>query len=235
MYDFHSHILPGIDDGSKDIFETEKMIETEYAQGVDHILFTPHFYAQHESAEHFFKKRDCAYEKVLQLKSEKDYFPEIKVAAEVYFFPGISKAEILEKLCMTDSNLILIEMPFTQWDKSVYKEIRDIIEKRKLRVMLAHVERFIIFQKDKGIWDEVFELPLIPQINTGSLLEWKSRRFDISFIKNGHPVLLGTDCHNTNTRPPNMAEGRKVLEKKVGKDFLNEIDERGWKVWNVEG
>ena len=68
------------------------------------------------------------------------------------------------------------------------------IRKQRLRVVLAHVERYDEFQKDRSAWDEVFSLPLIPQINTGSFIKKKTglfrtdkkRKFAMQFLKT-HP------------------------------------------------
>ena len=55
MIDFHSHILPGIDDGSKNTQMSLAMIEEEKKQGVHTIVATPHFYADEDSVERFLK------------------------------------------------------------------------------------------------------------------------------------------------------------------------------------
>lgn len=234
MIDFHTHILPGIDDGSHDVRMTRELLELEQRHGVDRIVFTPHFYAQRENIEHFLKKREKAYEAVREnLGDDADIFG-FKMGAEIYYFPSIGRADMLEKLKIENTNYILLEMPFAQWTKGIYLDILDILEKQEINIILAHVERFYQFQKDKTIWNQVLELPLIPQINTGSLLQWRSRRFDIKFIKEGHKVILGTDCHNTTSRVPNMTEGRAVLEKKLGHNILEQIDQRGERLWNNE-
>ena len=64
MTDFHSHILPGVDDGSKSIEETLKMLELLSDQGVRRVVATPHFYPNHHSVEEFLEKRNSAYEEI---------------------------------------------------------------------------------------------------------------------------------------------------------------------------
>ncbi|WP_026496102.1 CpsB/CapC family capsule biosynthesis tyrosine phosphatase [Butyrivibrio sp. WCD3002] len=234
MIDFHTHILPGIDDGSRNLDMTKELIQRERQQGIDKIVFTPHFYAQNENAQHFLEKRDKAYESVKENCADLTDGLEFKLGAEVYYFPGMGKADILPRLCMEGTDYILLEMPFAQWTSSIYRDVKDIIEKQKLRVILAHIERFYQFQKDKAVWSDILDLPVIPQINTGSFLSWKSRRFDIRFIKEGHGIILGTDCHNITSRVPNLTEGRAVIEKKLGASVLENIDKRGKLIWENE-
>lgn len=56
MIDVHCHILPGIDDGSRNIEESKALISEEMNQGINTIIFTPHFYAQRDSVGHFLGK-----------------------------------------------------------------------------------------------------------------------------------------------------------------------------------
>lgn len=235
IYDFHCHILPGIDDGSRDIHMTEQMLQMEADQGVDHILFTPHFYAQQQSATEFIRNRGEAYKKTQQLISDRGFQFETRIAAETYYFKGISEAGILDDLCMDagDHKVLLLEMPFTQWHHSVYKEVRDLVEKRQLTVVIVHIERFWEFQKDKDVWNEVFDLPVIPQHNSGIFTKFSKRGFGLKTLKEGWQIILGTDAHNTDTRHPNMGEGRAVIGKKLGQSVLDEIDNRSRKLWDT--
>ena len=61
VIDFHTHILPGIDDGSSDLQMSMAMLNEERHQGVDVVVLTPHFYGSQESIDHFIHKRNKAY------------------------------------------------------------------------------------------------------------------------------------------------------------------------------
>jgi protein-tyrosine phosphatase len=67
MIDFHTHVLPGIDDGSRDIAMTERMLEMEMEQGITRVIATPHFYAHRRSVDSFLERRSAAYEEVQKL------------------------------------------------------------------------------------------------------------------------------------------------------------------------
>ena len=60
MLDFHTHLLPGIDDGSQSVDESIQMLECMQMQGVEQVVATPHFYANHESVEDFLARRNAA-------------------------------------------------------------------------------------------------------------------------------------------------------------------------------
>lgn len=224
MIDFHTHILPGIDDGSRNIRESLSMLDMEREQGVKTILATPHFYAHKDTVSHFLRCRQEAYENLAKHKQEKGVELPILTGAEVYYFPGMGEAKQLASLCLQATTIFLLELPFAQWTEEILKDVKKIIEKQKLTVLLAHVERYYEFQKDKQIWNYMFELPLYAQINTGGMERRKKRRFVEQFVKNGVPFVLGSDCHNVKERLPNMQAGRAILKTYYGEEIVNKID-----------
>lgn len=237
MIDFHSHILPKIDDGSKSSDESIEMLLAERQQGVSDIIATPHFYASDVSISRFLEQRKASYDRLLEkiaLNEVQTEVPQIHVGAEVYYFPGMGRAEELSKLCVNEGDLLLLEMPFAQWTKDVLKDVEQILHKQKLRVMLAHVERFYGYQKKKDIWNEVLSLPMIFQINAGALEDRKERKVALKLLKEELPVVMGSDCHGMKRRPPNLASGRKILEKKMGTACLEQMYELGQRIMEDE-
>ena len=65
MVDFHSHILPEMDDGSSSPEESLKMLEMSARQGIDHIFATSHFYPDEEDPSSFLRRRAEAYGKLM--------------------------------------------------------------------------------------------------------------------------------------------------------------------------
>jgi len=232
MIDFHTHILPGIDDGSKDIDMTEKMLRMEQAMGVSHIFATPHFYGHRRSVESFLERRSKALDKVNELLKADDSLPRVSVGAEVYYFSGIGRAEQLESLCIEGTNILLLELPFAQWQSDIAKDISELTDRRGLHIILAHLERYEYFQKDRSVWDRIIDMPLTIQlncedfINNGSLFR-KNRRHKLclDLLASHDNIIIGSDCHNLTDRRPNLAEARAVIKKKAGAERLSQIDE----------
>ena len=228
MIDFHSHILPGIDDGSRNTEMTGRMLAMEGDQGVQKVVATPHFYASSMSFDAFLSRRKDAVDRVRSEFYEQagKGLPRIIVGAEVYYFPGMGRSD-LSALCIEGTNLLMLEMPFAQWNETVLKDVTDMIRRQKLKVILAHVERYYRFQKKRKIWDSVFELPVIAQFNAGCLTRFRDRRLALKFMKEDYPVILGSDCHNMSSRSPNLDRGRAVVLKMSGQGKLDEIDALG--------
>ena len=84
--DFHSHILPGVDDGSTSLEESLAMLTLEAEQGVRHVVATPHFYAHHDTPEAFLSRRAAAEAMLREALKDHPELPGFTVGAEVYFF-----------------------------------------------------------------------------------------------------------------------------------------------------
>ena len=233
VIDFHSHILPAIDDGSSSVEKSIEMLDMASAQNVDVMVATSHFYAARHRVEDFLEKRQRAFEK-LQIKQEKRH-PSLKLGAEVAFFPGISNAERLDDLTIEGTRVLLLEMPFSPWSSSDIREVRELIVTRNFQVVLAHLERYMGIAENKRRIEELAELPLYVQINAESLLGWRTRRPLIKMFERGQAHFLGSDCHGVHHREPNLGKGREILGRKLGQDFLRRMDERGTELLQLGG
>ncbi len=230
VIDFHSHILPQIDDGSKSIETTKDMLSLMSKQQVEYVVATPHFYATKDLIEDFLERREAAYEKVLTAQAETRKTPQIIKGSEVAFFRGISDADKVDRLVIENTDILLLEMPFEEWRTSYIEEVEHLIQDREFQIVLAHLERYMGIKENKKKIQELMDLPLYVQINAESLLDWKKRGKLIKMFKKGEAHLLGSDCHGIHHRVPNLSEGREVLLKKAGIQVIKEIDDLGEKL-----
>ena len=224
MIDVHTHILPAMDDGSKDLNMTAEMIRTEAAQGVRKIVATPHFYAHRTKIDEFLERRSRRLQQVSGLFASESDLPGLAYGAEVYYFPGIGSASRIESLCVEGTDILLLEMPFAQWTDQEYMDVSDLIKRKHLHIVLAHIDRYWGLQRKKQIWNDIMDLPLTRQINAESLLAGGAKRFSVKFLKQHGRVVLGSDCHNLTSRPPNLSQARELIKKKIGSEVLTQID-----------
>ena len=230
MIDFHSHILPGIDDGSRNVKMSLGMIDTLYRQKVDTICATPHFYVTQRTPEHFLERRQEAYELLVPVLPKNS--PRILLGAEVLYFPGVSKMEALPELCLEGTDVLLLEMPFTEWQEYWIREVCDLALSREFTIVLAHIERYYN-QQPRKVWDRLLELGVLMQVNADfflqpdSIFRFRNGSKALKLLKEGRIHLLGTDAHNLSSRPPIIAEAREVIQKELGKKALQRVDELG--------
>ena len=124
MIDWHTHILPGMDDGSCDVAESIAMINMQMTQGVKTVIATPHFYANDEAVESFLERRKQTLE-ILKAKLPQDA-PEIRLGAEVKYYQGISRMADLKALRIEGSKLLLLEMPMSSWTENMIRELLEM-------------------------------------------------------------------------------------------------------------
>lgn len=231
VVDLHSHILPGIDDGSSSLEESIAMLRMEAVQGVQHVVATPHFYPQHDSPERFLDRRKQS-EILLREKMREEKLPKLSIGAEVYFFPGISESEALSQLTINEKRYILLEMPKSPWKDSMYRELESIYVKQGLVPIIAHVDRYIAPFRTYGILERLEELPVLVQANASFFLNRATRGMALRMLKNGQIHLLGSDCHNLKNRPPRLGEAVEVIQQRLGEQALEYLEHQGLQILN---
>lgn len=217
--DFHSHILPGIDDGSKNPAMTKKMLELEKKAGIDTIVATPHFYMSEQSLDSFLSRREQAFNAIRE-EAERQKIT-VRLGAEVYFTPSLAELD-LKKLCVEGTDCIMLELPYSKLTGSFIRTFKSFVGgiSSELTVILAHAERYLNFTDEESLY-EILDTGLLVQLNCGSFKMFSPHlKFMYNMISCGNAHLLGTDCHNITSRAPNMEIGRKAIERKFSqKEF----------------
>lgn len=225
--DFHTHVLPGVDDGSRSLKESIALLKLEAEQGITRVVATPHFYPQHDSPERFLSCRSEAEARLREELEKHPGLPELVVGAEVYFFHGISETDVLPELTIGENRCILIEMPYGPWTDSMYRELENIYVKRDLIPIVAHVDRYISRFRTFGIPRRLAELPVMVQANAEFFLDRSTASMAIRMLKEDRIHLLGSDCHNMKTRKPNLEEALERIQKRLGKEAVSRIGDYG--------
>lgn len=224
MTDWHSHILPGIDDGSQSVEESISMLRMLREQGAKRVIATPHFIANNESVENFLERRDEAYAKLKEQLFEGA--PEIRLGAEVAYYSGISRLPDLKRLCIEGSKCLLLEMPMAKWTEYIIKEVEELAHRGKINLVLAHVDRYRCLE-DARIWERLCESGCIMQVNASSVLGFTTRPRILKRMRNESIHCVGSDCHNLTTRAPRIGRAYEIIEKKLGERIVRKIRDFG--------
>jgi len=210
MIDVHTHILPNVDDGAKTQEDAIKLLQTEVAQGVEELVFTPHYYGKKRSLEAFLALRNDAFEKI---RSDIPDGLQTRLGAEVHF-TGVNDPshDALCKLAIEGTSCVLIELPFTaKWNKSVFTRLREFILDTGYTPIIAHVERYREFLKNPALITKFVGIGCLIQVNAVAFLNKKTRRFAFALLKNGLVHCLATDTHNLESRAPDYEIARQAV------------------------
>jgi protein-tyrosine phosphatase len=218
MIDFHIHILPAMDDGSPDAATSVTMLEQSAAYGVDVMAATSHFYAEDNAPKDFLRRRALAYEQLCQAVGDRKGLPRILLGAEVRFFSGISAVDDLETLCLGDTNLLLLEMPFVPWTDRMLREV-EAIARRGICPVAAHVERYMDFQPRKTM-AQFLDMDILVQTNASFFLGRRTARKALKMLGDQKIQFLGSDAHNLTSRPPNLGAALEIIRRKQGQETL---------------
>lgn len=223
-FDIHSHILPGVDDGSKSMEMSMQMIDAAYAQGVRKMIATPHFYPGHHNAE---KERleDLYREMVVRISETYNDFT-LLLGNEIYY-----KDEVIELLrkgrifTLAGTRYILIEFSVTADFRCLYDAVYRCVNAGFIPV-IAHVERYqCLFGKEEKI-AELIGAGAYIQVNAENFeagLINPARKRAMKLIHRGFVHFLGSDCHNMQDRKPDLGPAAEYIQKKMPGEICEKI------------
>ena len=227
-YDIHTHILPGIDDGSRNIEETREMLRMERDQGVLHIIATPHFTAGEHPIS--IEELQHALEQTREAAREIDPAMTIDLGQELLNGPGMLEAlKKGEALTLAGTRYILVEfLPYDRYSV-IYQALYGYIMEGYIPIV-AHMERYDALKKNQNNIDELIKLGAYFQMNTESLVGGFFHReaaYHRSLVENGMIHFLGSDCHRKDYRKPLMQDALRYFSKEFRKEsnFLKLVSE----------
>lgn len=223
MVDLHCHILPGIDDGAKNLDTALALLKAEKSQGVDSVVFTPHYKIDETDLNDFIQSRNRSLSLLTSTNEFTDIGISYKIGAEVYFSLKLLDIE-LQSLCFGDTDYILIELPVKSKPYGLMEAFTDIIN-RGYTPIIAHVERYPYFTENPVLLYDLVASGCLAQINAGTLIK-KGNMTGIveKYLKWELVHLVCSDCHSIEHRPPNIKKAFDILEKKLGDQYVSWIE-----------
>ncbi len=199
LTDYHCHILPGMDDGAYDAETALAMIGMMKEQGVERIIATPHFYAHEErSLTEYLLRREDAFDCIADAAEVQN----IVLGAEVAVEHGISKIHGIEQLAVEDTDMILLELPFRDFEDWMSEEINAIASEHGLRIVLAHVHRYLKYYSSEN-FEKLLKTDAVFQFNNDAFLVPEAKELLDRLAENKCRIVFGSDAHNLGTRQPN--------------------------------
>jgi len=224
IFDIHSHIIFGVDDGSKSIDESIHMIKQAYDLGVRSMVATPH-----HALPKYMVESSVLREKLLLLKErlvKEQIGVNIYLGNEIYMSVDTIN-ELLDGTCLgiNDTKYLLFECPFY----GEVQALKSYIFELKLngyKVIFAHPERYEFIQKDISILEELIDLGIYVQLNMASLTGFygKSVKKTAKKMIKKHMVhFLGSDLHRENSRVLHFSDTTHYLKKKLAPEMFLEV------------
>ncbi len=221
--DIHTHILPAVDDGAKDMQTALTLLEMLNQQGVTHVIATPHFYPDTDNAEEFTQFIHKAFE---ELKSQTAYcdLPKVFLGCELRYFNGMGKSCAIKQFAISGTNYLLLELPYgAPITKTVLQDIIDINERQGITPILAHIERYSKVSGFKKLLKLISDGYAIAHINAGATVSKETTRLCQKLIRRGYISYIASDTHSPQQRPPQISEAFEIITNKLGKSAANRL------------
>lgn len=224
MIDFHTHILPSIDDGSRNIEETFNMIEEAYNIGFKEIVLTSHYIEGHYEANE--PEREAWLKAISENLKVKNINMKLYLANEIFLTENI--IQLLEEgkaSTINNSCYVLFEMPLNNEPLSLYNVIYSLQE-NKLIPILAHPERYSFIQKKPNMVYELVQKGCLMQANYGSIIGQygaKSQNVVKKFFENDLIHFLGSDVHRQKAIYQKIPEALIEIECIIGEEKLKNL------------
>ena len=203
MIDFHNHILPNLDDGSKSLKMSLNMLREAERQGITEIVNTVHF--QHpriDNSDLTFDKIACEIKNLQNELDREKINIKLHLGSELYFQPNL--VEFINNPIATigDGKYMLIEFPIINFPIG-FETILFELQLDGVTPIIAHPERYRQVQNDFRIISKFIDRGYIIQSDAGSILGHfgtKAKNCIIDLLKNNLVHVLGSDAHNDSKR-----------------------------------
>ena len=224
MIDFHTHILPNIDDGAKSIEETIELVEEAKRVGFEAIISTSHYMEGYYETN--TPEREVWINIIYQKLQEENMEMKLYLGNEIYLSENIiSLLEEGKASTINDTSYILFEMPLNIEPLNLYNVVYEMLQ-NKLVPVLAHPERYTFVQQSPELIDELIEKGVLMQCNYASIDGYYGKRAKVmvkKMLENNMVHFLGSDVHRANTIYPRIPEILTKLTEIIGKEKLEEL------------
>jgi len=194
--DIHSHLIPGIDDGSKSMEHSIELILALKELGYKKLITTPHTSDMFPNSSETILK---GYQALLEELKKRKIDITIEVASEYY------ADEHFEKLLEADDLLTFGEKNYLLFELSYFTPHHDLedlvyeIKRKGYSPILAHPERYLYYHDSLDKYREIKEMGVLFQLNINSINGFYNKSIQKvaeQLINNSMIDFLGSDTHH---------------------------------------
>ena len=228
MFDIHSHIIYGVDDGAQSLEEAVKIVENAVLHGTKGLAATPHTNVP-GSFENFWGPE--LLERVKALRSAlKENYIDVQIFCGQEIFCTSQAIDYLKSgkvITLNNSRYPLVEFDFYEYSDSVYSKLEKIISEGYVPVV-AHPERYAFVSEDENAAIKLKKLGCLLQVNKGSLTGsfgenafYASRRL----LEERLADVIASDAHSPYIRTTNLIHAHELVSEEYSPDYADVLFE----------
>ena len=226
MIDIHCHILPGIDDGAKDLNDSFEMARQAQSQGITRIVASPH----HKNGSFDNNFQDILTEVNLLNKELKREGIDIEIlpGQEVRIYGEMEEDLDVDLLTVNNSGVyMLIEFPSSHLPRYANKLLFDL-QLKGIVPIIVHPERNREIMEDPSKLYRLIKEGSLSQVTASSVtgrMGKKIKKFSLDLLSHNLAHFIASDSHNTTTRPFDLREAYETVEKELGTSMRYQVQE----------
>lgn len=220
MIDLHTHLLPQIDDGAGSVKEALEMAELLVSQKIKIAVCTPHFDPSADALMTFLLKRENALSRLKGSKLQMIPASETKLHEYLFHYPD------LLPLCIARTRYLLLELPFDQnWDSKLFTLLDKVMTYYDIIPVIAHIERYPAVKRQMKHIRRLKNMGCLLQLNSSSLFDKSTAKRALLYMKKDYIDVIGSDCHNLKTRPPQMDLAINRIIQILGEGYYKQLED----------
>ncbi|BBM81676.1 tyrosine-protein phosphatase [Candidatus Uabimicrobium amorphum] len=225
MIDLHCHLLPGVDDGPQNVDESIALAKKLVEDGVKQVVVTPHMLdgVYNVSMSQLVDGIQNLQEVLQNHSIDLQVFP----GADIHINAQLVKL-INEEVVPTIANnkkYILLEPDNNIWG-DVVDQVVFSLQIKNITPIITHPERYHVVQEDMWCLKSLAEANVPIQVTAASICGFfgkKVQKCSRELFQNGLAHIVASDAHGVRKRPPFMTEARKMMNKWLAKDVVDDI------------
>ena len=224
MIDIHNHILPGLDDGAQDLYDTLEMVEVAAKSGTTAIVATPHCNIPGSYKNYFCEEYKACIQQVRAAVKTEGLPVKILPGAEVLGTSDLP--ELLQQgkiMTLNQSRYLLMEFFFDE-DPTFVNLLLEEVKNLKVIPVIAHAERYKFVQRNPNLVYEWRSKGFPIQVNKGSLRgKFGATAQDTAYLLMNHHLVsvVASDAHSPHVRTPEMRRAHEQLSMEYPESYVN--------------
>lgn len=224
LIDIHCHIVPGVDDGARNVEEAARMLQQEYKNGVAAVIMTPHYRrGMFETPQREVEKQ---YRKMWEMARRSRSGMKVYLGGECH-----TSRELVADLksgrrpTMAGTRYVLTEFSSMHGFDVLRNQIYELVAAGYIPIV-AHAERYPCLLGNPGRIEELRALGAEIQLTSGSILGeegWREKYFCRKLLKKQWVDYIASDAHNLTDRSVNLQQCAKLLTKMYGEEYVKQI------------
>ncbi len=222
--DMHCHILPGVDDGSKDINTSIQMLDHAYEEGIRAMILTPHYHGGYVETKRAVI--DEIFAELEELSNRRHPDLKLFIGNEIYYYPSVPEwIEEGRVHTLADSNYVLLEFSTRAEKRELNEAVQNLCNNGYYPV-LAHVERYDCLVKEPSYVGYLIDGGAYIQVNSATVIGeggMRIKHFLKKLLKEEWIHFIGTDAHSMRSRKPDMAECADYICRKCSERYAAQL------------